>query len=204
MPHLLIDQLCVSRADRLLVADLSFSVAAGELLHLRGANGSGKTSLLEILAGLRPPAGGSVTTEPQSFAMHWVGHRNALAPQLSAIENLSFWCGVNGVDSGAVAAALERMGVPPGARRRAVRTLSAGQKRRSALARLLLASRPIWLLDEPLDGLDRDGIAVFADIMRAHLRGGGIVVMTSHQALPPDLPAAREIELQPPPARRPA
>jgi len=183
VPHLLIDQLCVSRADRLLVADLSFGVAAGELLHLRGANGSGKTSLLEILAGLRPAAGGSVTTEPQSFAMHWVGHRNALAPQLSAIENLSFWCGVNGVDSGGVGAALERMGVPPGARRRAVRTLSAGQKRRSALARLLLASRPIWLLDEPLNALDSEGVERLDALIAAHLAQGGAVLAASHGPL---------------------
>lgn len=196
MSELLIDQLCVKRGDRVLVPALSFRVAAGELLHLRGANGSGKTSLLEMLAGLRPAETGTIRREPDDLPPHWVGHRNALAPHLSATENLQFWCGLNGIDAGRALPALERMNLPPGARRRPVRTLSAGQKRRSALARLLLAQRPLWLLDEPLDGLDRDGIAVFAELLETHLRGGGLVVMTSHQSLPPGLPSVRELELK--------
>lgn len=195
MPQLLIEQLCVKRGDRILVPALSFRVGAGELLHLRGANGSGKTSLLEMLAGLRPAETGVIRREPQELPLHWVGHRNALAPHLSATENLQFWCGLNGVDAACTLAALERMQLPPGARRRPVRTLSAGQKRRSALARLLLAQRPLWLLDEPLDGLDRDGIAIFAGLLESHLRSGGMVVMTSHQALPAGLPSVWEIDL---------
>ncbi|MFA5938818.1 MAG: heme ABC exporter ATP-binding protein CcmA [Sinimarinibacterium sp.] len=202
MPRLQIDQLCVMRGDRVLVSGLSFALEAGELLHLRGANGTGKTSLLEILAGLRHPASGSIASEAAEQGVHWVGHRNALSPQLSAVENLQFWCGVNGEDPARAVPALERMGVPAGACRRPVRTLSAGQKRRGALARLLLASRPLWLLDEPLDGLDRDGIALFADLLAVHLRGDGMVVMTSHQALPGGLPSVREIELQPPARQR--
>lgn len=198
VPRLQIDQLCVTRGDRVLVSGLGFALEAGELLHLRGANGAGKTSLLEILAGLRHPASGTIVAEPAELGVHWVGHRNALSPQLNAIENLQFWCGINGADAGQVLPALRRMNVTASACRRPVRTLSAGQKRRSSLARLLLAVRPLWLLDEPLDGLDRDGIALFADLLAAHLHGGGLVVMTSHQALPTGLPSVREIELQPP------
>lgn len=182
----------------MLVSGLSFALDAGELLHLRGANGTGKTSLLEILAGLRHAASGTIATAPAELGVHWIGHRNALSPQLNAIENLQFWCGINGADATQALPALQRIGVPGGACRRPVRTLSAGQKRRSALARLLLASRPLWLLDEPLDGLDRDGIALFADLLASHLRGGGMVVMTSHQALPAGLPSVREVELRPP------
>ncbi len=195
MPQLQIEQLCVKRSDRVLVSGLSFALGAGELLHLRGANGCGKTSLLEVIAGLRPVEQGAIRRDPEALALHWIGHRNALALHLSAIENLQFWCGLNGADGRQVGAALEQLRVPPGARRRPVRTLSAGQKRRSALARLLLAPRPLWLLDEPLDGLDRDGIAVFTQMLATHLRGGGMVLMTSHQPLPDGLPAVRELEL---------
>ncbi len=165
-------------------------------MHLRGANGAGKSSLLEVLAGLRRPAAGVLRRDPDPLPLHWVGHRNALNPHLSAVENLRFWCEFNGHAVSRVAPALDRMALPAGARRRAVRTLSAGQKRRSALARLVLAPRPLWLLDEPLDGLDVDGIATFASLLSEHLNGGGIAVVTSHQALPKELPAVREWTLQ--------
>ncbi|MEQ1438303.1 heme ABC exporter ATP-binding protein CcmA [Fontimonas sp. SYSU GA230001] len=196
MHRLQINQLCVNRGDRVLLSDLSFALCAGELLHLRGANGTGKTTLLEVLAGLRRAGSGRIATEPAELGRHWIGHRNALSPPLSAVENLQFWCGLNGADASGVGPALDRLGVPSGARRRPVRTLSAGQKRRSALARLLLAPRPMWLLDEPLDGLDGGGIALFADLLAAHLRSGGMVVMTSHQALPAGLPGVRALDLQ--------
>ncbi len=190
-----VDQLSVSRADRPLISGLDLHVAAGELLHLRGANGCGKTSVLEVIAGLREAESGTVTTTPDPLPRHWIGHRNALALQLSAIENLEFWCGLNGVPLDRVKPALERMAVPVAARRRAVRTLSAGQKRRSAIARLLLIQRPLWLLDEPLDGLDVDGIALVADLLREHLEQGGGVIMTSHQPLPATLPRVRTLDL---------
>ncbi len=193
MTRLLIQALCIRRGDRVLVPTLDLAVTSGELLHVRGANGSGKTTLLEMLAGLRPAEG--IRREPEDMPLHWIGHRNALASHLSPIENLQFWCGVNGVDAAGVVPALERMRLPPAARRRPVRMLSAGQKRRSALARLLLVQRPLWLLDEPLDGLDRDGIAILGELLSAHVRAGGLVVMTSHQALPANLPSVREIEL---------
>lgn len=190
-----IDRLSVSRGDRVLFTGLSGALGSGELLHLCGANGCGKTSLLEVLAGLRRPVQGSVRTDDPTLPRHWVGHRNALAASLSPLENLMFWAQLNGGDAQLARSALERMGVQGGVCRRQTRVLSAGQKRRSALARLLLVPRPLWLLDEPLDGLDSDGIALVADLLAAHLQDGGAVVMTSHQPLPAGLRGVRSLAL---------
>lgn len=192
MPLLATQQLSVIRGDRELLRRFDFALGAGELVHLRGANGAGKTSLLETLAGLRRSGGGTITRGEQ--APHWLGHRNGLNLQLSAIENLQFWCGLNAAPANGIGAALERLQVPSRAARREARTLSAGQKRRTALARLLLQARPVWLLDEPLDGLDAAGLVLFAGLIREHLASGGAVLMTSHQPLPGDL-AARELSL---------
>jgi len=188
---LIADRLTVLRGDRVLLRDFDLCLAAGELLHLRGANGVGKTSLLETLAGLRRAGGGAVRQTPDDAPPHWLGHRNGLNLQLSAIENLRFWCGINGAPASAIDAALARMKLPPRARLRSCRLLSAGQKRRTALARLLLQRRSVWLLDEPLDGLDIDGLGLFAELVEEHLQGGGAVLMTSHQMLPAPL-VARE------------
>ncbi|WP_352888092.1 heme ABC exporter ATP-binding protein CcmA [Sinimarinibacterium thermocellulolyticum] len=190
-----IDRLSLSRGDRVLFSGLSLSLSAGELLHVRGANGCGKTSLLEALAGLRRVASGVIRTQPDPLPLHWIGHRNALSASLSPLQNLEFWAGLHGADAAAADAALAAVGLKPAVRKRAVRSLSAGQKRRCALARLLLQVRALWLLDEPLDGLDADGIALMADLLRAHLDGGGLVVMTSHQMLPAALPGVRELAL---------
>ena len=190
-----LDRLSVSRGDRVLFTGLSLALRPGELLHVRGANGCGKTSLLEVLAGLRRSTAGDVCGEPDPLPRHWIGHRNALSPSLTPQENLEFWAGLNGADPAKAGDALAAVGLAAGVRRRPARVLSAGQKRRSALARLLIQSRPLWLLDEPLDGLDADGIALVAGLLRRHLHGGGAVVMTSHQPLPPDLPTVRELAL---------
>lgn len=193
-PALDIRDLALRRGPRLLFEKLSFRLAAGEILHLQGANGAGKTSLLEALCGLRRPAEGSIEGRPDGAALHWLGHRNALNLNLSVVENLDFWCGLNGVDSSARLPALERVGLSR-LRHRPVRTLSAGQKRRAALARLLVAPRPLWLLDEPLDGLDRQGLELFAQLLGEHAAGGGMAVVTSHQSLPPALVGVRTLVL---------
>ena len=185
--------LSIYRGDRRLLADFELVLGAGKLLHLRGPNGVGKTSLLETLAGLRPVRQGHVQGVGEEARLHWLGHRNGLSLSLSPTENLQDWCGFNGLSAGGVVPVLERLGLPPRARLRACRLLSAGQKRRTALARLLLAPRPLWLLDEPLDGLDAAGLALFAELAAAHLEGGGALLMTSHQPLPTGLAArARE------------
>lgn len=186
--------LTVTRGSRPLVSDLSFALAAGEVLHLRGSNGAGKTSLLEVLSGLRAEAAGTISPEPEGARLHWLGHKNALNLALTPVENLEFWCGLNGRVATGLVPVLEQLGIAK-VRHRACRTLSAGQKRRSALARLLLDRRPLWLLDEPLDGLDAQGLELFAELLKAHLQQGGAAIITSHQPLPAGVPGVRELRL---------
>lgn len=185
--------LCIGRGDRRLVSDLCFALQPGDVLHLRGRNGAGKSSLIEVLVGLRPPQSGEVH-RATGEAFHWVGHRNALNPDLTLFENLSCWCALNGVDGDTIAPALERMGLSR-LRLRPVRTLSAGQKRRAALSRLLITRRPVWLLDEPLSGLDVEGLSVLGQLMNEHVAADGGIVVTSHQALPGKLPRVTVIDL---------
>lgn len=186
--------LAIARGDHLLLRDVSGAVAAGEILHIRGANGIGKTSLLEVLCGLRQPESGEVVRGFEPEACHWIGHRNALNPALSPFENLRFWCAVQGVPADGVRAALRefelrRVSDQP------CRQLSAGQRRRSALARLALVRRPLWFLDEPLSALDQRGIGHWLGLLEAHQRSGGAAVITSHQPLPATLPGLHNMEL---------
>ncbi|EWY40485.1 cytochrome C biogenesis protein CcmA [Skermanella stibiiresistens SB22] len=178
------------RGERLVFQDLSFSVEAGGALVLLGPNGSGKSSLLRLMAGLlRPFAGGlswdgaAVADDPDLHRgrVHYVGHLDAVKPVLSARENLAFWAEMGGAADpmAAALAALERLGVPhiadiPG------RYLSAGQKRRLNLARVLAAPAPLWLLDEPSVALDRAGIGQLEAAIAEHRAGGGIVVVSTH------------------------
>ena len=194
MAILEVKALTVARGNRPLVSDLSFALAAGEVLYLRGSNGAGKTSLLEVLSGLRSISEGAITPAPEGGRLHWLGHKNALNLSLTPIENLEFWCGLNGRTASGLVPVLEQLGVAK-VRHRPCRTLSAGQKRRSALARLLLDQRPLWLLDEPLDGLDAQGLELFADLLKSHLEQGGAAIITSHQPLPAGVPGVRELRL---------
>lgn len=193
-PELLVENLSLARGDRVLFGGFSLRVQEGEVVHLTGRNGAGKTSLLEAIAGLRAPEAGRLRAPPAE-ALHWVGHKNGLHPALSAVENLSFWCGLQGVDPAGIGPALDRLQLK-GARHRPASTLSTGQKRRTALARLLLQSRAWWLLDEPLAGLDVQGAELFAAMVAEHRKGGGAVLLSSHQSLPAACGVVRDVSLQ--------
>jgi heme exporter protein A len=177
------EQLACQRGDRTVFAGLDFALGEGELLVLRGANGTGKTSLLRMIAGLIEPAAGrfelqggpaDLTVGQQS---HFIGHQDALKPALTGQENLAFWGDFLG--NGNVAAALAAFDLTAIAGLQAG-LLSAGQKRRLALSRLALSRRPLWLLDEPTMGLDRASQDRLSALMAAHLDDGGLMIVTTH------------------------
>ena len=185
----------VARGDRIVQADLRFELAAGQILHLHGPNGAGKTTILEVLAGLRAPLGGRVDT-PESSQIHWIGHQAGFNLGLNALENLGFWCGLQSASVNGIEQALQELGVYK-LRYRPLRQLSAGQRRRVALARLHLDVRPLWLLDEPLAALDQAGIEQLQQMLATHRATGGAVVLSSHQGLSPELNGLRVMELLP-------
>ena len=180
---------CV-RGGRQLFAGLAFGLEGGQVLHLKGSNGAGKTSLLRMLCGLARPDGGEihwngapVHKDGAAFrsALFYLGHQNALQDALTVEENLQFYAALGPtVQTVDTRAALERLGVRA-CQHRLVRHLSQGQKRRAALSRLLLTSARLWILDEPWVALDAQGIAALRDLLAAHLAGGGMVILTSHQ-----------------------
>jgi heme exporter protein A len=182
----------VERGGRLVFADLGFRLEAGHALRVTGPNGAGKSTLLRAIAGLLPLSAGQIEVTPASDARraelcHYVGHADALKPNLTAFENLSFLAALlatGSVQPGAagVEAALARLGLS-GVADLPSAYLSAGQKRRAALARLIAVFRPIWLLDEPLNALDLAAQAVVTQIMAAHLAEGGIVIAATHAPL---------------------
>jgi heme exporter protein A len=188
------ENLTLERGGRRLFSGLTFALNAGDALVVAGPNGAGKSSLLRGLAGLMPFAGGRVLFEGGEIEeqTHYLGHSDSLKAALTARENLAFWGGLFGDVRPGVEAALARLGLPHIADF-PVRALSAGQKRRVALARLLVAARPLWLLDEPTTALDVGAQSLFADIMREHLAGGGILVAATHAPLGLD---ARTIRLE--------
>jgi len=163
------------RGERVLFREVSVAVSAGDALLLRGANGAGKTTLLRILAGLtRPEAGGVTRGAPH----HWIGHREGLKPQETPREHLKLWHQAWG-SSADTDSVLARMGLsrPSDV---AGRHLSAGQRRRTALARLLLEDRPVWLLDEPYTALDADGGTLVDTLIADHRARGGAVIAAIH------------------------
>jgi len=186
--------LTIARGDRVLLRGLTGALAGGEILHVRGANGTGKTSLLEVLAGLREAEGGTVTRSFEPDACHWVGHRNALNEALTPFENLQFWCQLNGAQVDGVRGALREFELT-GLADQPCRTLSAGQKRRAALARLAAVNRPLWFLDEPLSSLDAAGAAHWLVLLRNHQQRGGAAILTSHQPLAAELKGLRTWDL---------
>jgi heme exporter protein A len=185
------DLTCV-RGDRCLFRQLGLSVAPGQLLLVEGENGAGKTSLLRILAGLGLPALGQVLWQGQPIARQredygqallYLGHLGALKEELSAAENLladARIAGLPGIGAGQVADALGLMGLQRVAGL-PVRVLSAGQRRRAALARLLLEPPPLWILDEPFNALDTAAVDLLGRTLESHLARGGMAVLTSHQ-----------------------
>jgi heme exporter protein A len=179
MTRLSVTDLACARGGVPVLRGVSFALSAGQALILRGPNGSGKTTLLRTLAGLQPPLSGRIAAEPDSLA--YAAHADGLKPALTAEENLAFWAAVHGNRAGP-AAALAAFGIGALASRRAG-DLSAGQKRRLALARLLVTARPVWLLDEPTVSLDAEAVALFADVVGDHLARGGAAVIATHIAL---------------------
>ncbi len=176
------------RGERVLFREVSLRVTAGELLLLRGANGSGKTTLLRQLAGLSEPQAGAVIREDLH---HWLGHTNGLKAHETPRTHLQHWARVWG-SSADIKAILERMGL----KRPAdvpCRMLSAGQKRRTALGRLLLENRKLWLLDEPFNALDAEGEALLVKMIKAHMKGGGAVIAALHGETP--IEATSEVSL---------
>ncbi|XUM23513.1 heme ABC exporter ATP-binding protein CcmA [Bradyrhizobium oligotrophicum S58] len=182
------DVRCV-RGGREVFAGLAFEAVAGEALAVTGHNGAGKTSLLRLIAGLLLPAGGSIAIEGGEGELtvpeqaHYLGHRDALKPALSVRENLNFWADFMGggairpiPDCLAAVGIAHAIDLPAG-------YLSAGQRRRLSLARLLAVPRLLWLLDEPTAALDVAGQAMFAGLMREHLAGGGLIVAATHGPL---------------------
>lgn len=188
MPLVEARNLAVSRGGRRAVEGVGFTLDRGEALILRGPNGIGKTTLLRTVAGLQPPTDGDVIADPDAIA--YAAHADGLKGALSVIENLRFWREVFGGPP--VEPALAAMDLA-GLAERPAAMLSAGQKRRLGLARLLVTGRAVWVLDEPTVSLDAGSVALFAQVVRAHLAQGGAALMATHIDLA--LPEARVLDL---------
>ncbi|MDW6022046.1 heme ABC exporter ATP-binding protein CcmA [Mesorhizobium sp. BAC0120] len=187
--RLIAQNLSGGRAGEMLFSGIDFDLAPGDSLIVTGPNGSGKSTLLRTIAGLLPQEDGTLRLEAGgeewptvASACHYLGHLNAMKTALTVEENLRFWAAFLGNNRMIMADALERVGLS-GLGHLPFGYLSTGQKRRAALARLLLASRPIWLLDEPTAGLDSASEETFAALATEHLGTGGILIAATHQPL---------------------
>ena len=201
-----VNALACVRGERQLFTDLSFTLAPHTLLAVRGANGSGKTSLLRMLCGLLSPAAGSIawngnniqsSREEYCAQISFIGHLNGVKDDLSGLENLQFAARTAGIvtNTASADAALRQLGLD-GFQRQPCKTLSQGQRRRVALARLCLsATRPLWVLDEPFTALDAAAFALTRGLLESHLQRGGMVVLTTHQDAPITAPSMQHIEL---------
>lgn len=167
--------LAVARGGATVLEGIGFDLAAGQALILRGPNGAGKTTLLRTLAGLQPAVAGEMTVAPEALA--YGAHADGIKSVLTVAENLRFWAAVHGTTG--IEAALGAMDLT-GLRDRQAAHLSAGQKRRLGLARLLVTGRPVWLLDEPTVSLDVASVALFAGVVRGHLSAGGAALIATH------------------------
>ena len=193
---------CV-RGERTLFTGLDFEVFAGQWLHVRGENGIGKTSLLRLLSGLTKPAAGEIfwneqliSADPSEYHRNllFLGHRDSLKEDLTALENLSIATALDGitVSEEEILLALHRFGLR-GREDLPVNCLSAGQKRRVLLARLLLRQAKLWILDEPFNALDVRAVEMLSELILEHIACGGMAIMTSHQEIP--MPNGRVVQL---------
>ncbi|QUJ77295.1 heme ABC exporter ATP-binding protein CcmA [Sulfitobacter albidus] len=165
----------VARGGVPVLSGVNLRVEPGNTLILRGPNGAGKTTLLRTIAGLQPPLTGRIAGAEDTVA--YAGHADGLKAMLSVAENLSFWARIYGQHD--IGAALDAYHLTQ-LQDRLAGSLSAGQKRRAGLARLLVTGRPLWVMDEPTVSLDREAVGWFADCLRAHLAGGGMAVIATH------------------------
>lgn len=202
--HFTAENLAARRGEDLIFVNISFHLAAGEALVLTGKNGSGKSTLLRVAAGLLRPEKGTVIFRDEKGGedrhpgevSHYLGHRNAMKNELTVAENLDFWRAFLGNPGGAAGLSVEdaadAIGLS-GITHLPFGYLSAGQQRRMAFAKLLVAHRPIWILDEPTAALDASADRLFAELIAAHLTKGGIVLAATHQPL--GVENARELKM---------
>lgn len=186
---LIVNNLSCERDDRLLFSGLSFKLYPGQVMLLEGSNGSGKTSLLRLLCGFREPDAGEINwcgfplTESSYFAdMAYVGHTDGIKKELSVLENLQFALALSTPGHYDIQQALQKVQLA-GYDDNSVQTLSAGQKRRVSLARLLITHNLLWILDEPFTSLDKQGIELIESLVEVHVQQGGMVILTSHHDL---------------------